>query len=130
MSKILISYLLIIGTGGVFAYNIVEPADRQGLVLFVLCWLLLLLISACVKRMISLIDFLAALYSKERLTAKVKYDNPIMQSLIALLYLLTGWLLWELLQPDSIVKASVFILSWLCIAVLETNLFMKTEKRL
>jgi hypothetical protein len=93
------------------AYKIAQPTDRQGLVLFIVLWLLLTALVRSTKAILPIIQQLFYLINREsQLTVQFKAES--WHRLYNSLYSAAGFLLWILMQPGSIWQGFLYVLLW------------------
>jgi hypothetical protein len=104
---------------GWLAYKMAQPADRQGLLLFISIWLLLQLLNRTSAMLLPVMKQCLNLFKKQKqytLHFRQK-GNFGYQPVYNLLYGILGLLLWVMAAPASIWEGYLFILTWQILAL-------------
>jgi hypothetical protein len=115
----LLNYLTAFFCNCCLAYKIAQPADRQGLILFILLWLLFTVLTRSTDMLLPIVQNLYNLIKKGlpvSLSFK-KRKNFSHQPLYNLLYILAGLLLWVLMQPGSVWQGFLYVTIWQLLAL-------------
>lgn len=114
---------------GWLAYMIAKPEDRQGLIVFIFAWLVLILLSRSTHALLSFITQLQRLFKgNERVVARFKEKGQLSyQTFFTFLYTILGILLWKLLKVESLWDAYMFILIWKLLSISLLTRFTTTK---